>query len=437
MILTLCYLCNFLAEAIMVSIYLGYVLIPKKENRHIYLSFIVTYIVLFFLQHFFSSILINATAFFICNYLLVIYCFRVSLGQATTQAVFLTSSLAISELLTGLFLSCFGVAFDAYRTHVALMIAMSVIGRLLYFIILLIAMKVLGKGHDDIEKSALYGLTILPIISTGITILVILIGFRSELNQTVELLMIITAFIMLFINIAFVMFYHYLQKIHEQNTAIQLELQKEKNDAEYYMATGNLNENQRILIHDMKNHLAAIGALAQENDVPSILNYVEQIQPVLTSANKGRFCSNPTLNALVSHTDKICREKGISFDCDIRENSLSQLDAPSLTALLGNLLSNAVESAEKSKAHWLEVSIQTKAAQKTVLVTVTNSCDSAPIAKRGNLLQTTKADSTRHGVGLISVQRIIDKYHGIATKYYDSAKNEFHFIVQFPLDHLK
>lgn len=434
MMLTLCYFFNFLSEAVIAAIYSAHLFHHKKNNPTLFLSFISCYILLFFLEVLFSSISINTIFFFSINALLILSNFRVSFGRAATHAAFLTSALAITELVTGLFISNSSVALNSYRSNLSLLIALSIIGRLLYFVVLLLVMKIFGKAKNDPASPTILVLALLPIISMIIASVVIIIGMNSELNATVELLMIIISLVLLFINVTFVGFYYYTQKMYSQNVAIQLKLQKEKADATYYQAMGKLSENQRILTHDIKNHLAAITALAQDNNSPGILKYIQEIQPNPSLPQQIRLYPEPMLNYLLQQVQETCTRDNILFTCDIRENSLDQVDGPSLIALFGNLLSNAVEAATQSTARWVELSVTRNIDQGSLIISVANSCNTPPIQDSAGILYTTKNNSQLHGFGLKSIKRIIDKLHGVATMYYDDTQKEFHHIIQFPLD---
>lgn len=107
------------------------------------------------------------------------------------------------------------------------------------------------------------------------------------------------------------------------------------------------------------------------------------------------------------------------------------MDAPSVTALYGNLLSNAMESADMSKERIIELSITKDYVQHTTLVSIENSCDRPPIQDHDGGFFTQKTNGI-HGVGLKSINRIMRKYNGISKAYYNVAEQRFHCIIQFP-----
>lgn len=68
-------------------------------------------------------------------------------------------------------------------------------------------------------------------------------------------------FLLLGINILIFYIYHYTIDKSSESTQLQIQLQKEYDMTEYYKSLFNQNENQQILIHDIKNHLQTINRL--------------------------------------------------------------------------------------------------------------------------------------------------------------------------------
>ena len=121
----------------------------------------------------------------------------------------------------------------------------------------------------------------------------------------------------------------------------------------------------------------------------------------------------------------------MGFHCDVRENISTFMDASSVTTLYGNLLSNALESAVHSKEKQIELSVTWHTMQSVVVISVVNSCDIVPVSDGNGGFYTSKKDKSVHGVGLRSIERIVKKYHGIATMYYDDDAKQFHHVIQF------
>ena len=139
------------------------------------------------------------------------------------------------------------------------------------------------------------------------------------------------------------------------------------------------------------------------------------------------------LNAILVWYADQCRQNGITYHCDVRADCVSFLDPNSITALFGNLLSNAFEAACLSAGRSIELSVA-KNPVGGVTLSIVNSCDSEPPKDRNGSLKTTKKDTEHHGLGLKSVNKVIQQYGGFSTLYYDAAEKTFHCIIHFPAE---
>lgn len=101
------------------------------------------------------------------------------------------------------------------------------------------------------------------------------------------------------------------------------------------------------------------------------------------------------------------------------------MDAPSITTFYGNLLTNAIEAAECSNDRIIEMSVTKSDEQQVVIVSVANSCDIAPVPNSEGLFHTRKYTPGIHGVGLKSIERIVERYQGVATMRFDSDTKRF------------
>lgn len=187
-----------------------------------------------------------------------------------------------------------------------------------------------------------------------------------------------------------------------------------------------------LFIHDIKNHLRTIEGLAASSQVTQITDYIANLEATISPSEHARLCTDPILNLILIRVSEECKVKGITLHLDVRDNCTSFLDAPSITTLFGNLLSNAVEAACVSNEKLIELSVIRNVQQSNILVSVINACDTAPIPDRNGRFQTRKQTGI-HGIGLNSIDRVVRKYNGISTMYFDKDEKKFHHIIHFPI----
>lgn len=255
-------------------------------------------------------------------------------------------------------------------------------------------------------------------------------GTRQELTTWARTMIAIGEGALLAVNLLLFALYNHLEKAYAANLELQLSIQKERSDADYYQALNEQSENQKILIHDIKNHLHTLNALAQGGDNAKIRDYLQKLEAALPLKTGGRMSSEPILDMLLQRTRQECEKKGLTFHCDVREGCTGFMDAPSITALYGNLLSNAVEAADGSRGRTLELRVTNNA--RGVVISLVNDCDARPKSDSFGRLVTRKQDSQAHGVGLKSIDRVVRRYNGIQTVYYDERSCQFHYVIHFP-----
>ena len=85
-----------------------------------------------------------------------------------------------------------------------------------------------------------------------------------------------------------------------------------------------------------------------------------------------------------------------------------QLDHGDIGVLYGNLVDNAVEACSKVSEEQRFVKIENKYQSGILLLVITNS----KTGKKNKSLKTTKKDNIRHGHGVQSVRKVVEKYNG-------------------------
>ena len=173
--------------------------------------------------------------------------------------------------------------------------------------------------------------------------------------------------------------------------------------------------------------------MAEEGESQKIREYISELEDLPEFKRKARLCDDPILNLVLLRNSDYCSANSINFSCDVRADSISFMDATSITALFGNLLSNAIEAAEMSKGKMVELSVMKNLQQNSVLISLVNSCDVAPIKDANGNFETIKDKNKGHGYGTKSIARVVQKYNGKSDMRYDEDAKEFHSIICFPV----
>lgn len=110
----------------------------------------------------------------------------------------------------------------------------------------------------------------------------------------------------------------------------------------------------------------------------------------------------------------MAREKGISVKAEIENPSFKKMESLDFSALLSNILDNAIEACENENSPELYVVISQRRGYETILV---KNKISASVLDVNSELETTKADGASHGMGIPQIKEITEKYGGMCDFY--------------------
>lgn len=349
----------------------------KKPPFFVFASFLFGYFLLFS-TYIFHLPLLNTIAFISINCVILFLNYSVKVQQLILHVAFLTSTMIFAEMIWLWGLQSFGFAFAEKVNDITLVLAIAIPSKLLYWLIVFICSQLLKNELDFSSYKQVAFLLSLPLLSIGVSYLASCIGFAVPESIPIRILLFIVGGVLLIVNLLFIVLYQQLQQFNAQHLQLQLSLQKEQADLIYYQTLKKQSENQRILIHDIKNHLQSVYGIAQTTGDHAVVAYVETILSDMTHIQPMRLCTDPILNLILVKAQEQCKSKQIDFQCDVRDDCLASMDAPSITTLYGNLLSNAIEAAERSTNPFIELSVTKRIEQHQIVISVVNSCSLAP-----------------------------------------------------------
>lgn len=367
------------------------------------------------------------------SYLLVNFCFILLIIKAKWSSALLTSIIVVvttglAEVVTYALTKTMPLSILDEQLSVNQILLLTTISKLAYFLLLFIIAHLFRVNikAPTISIWESIGLSIVPILSS-IVMLTLLVAPNYE--NTPSYLITHSAIAILIINITVFYLFDYRNQKEQELFDTKLLLQKENDSAQYYKLLLTHDENQKILIHDMKQHLNSISSLISENKPDRAAKYIESLLNFTTFKSNPKYCNNDLLNAILSKYQNDFAEHNISFSVDIRNNTLSNLSDAELSSLLGNLLENAFEAAKHSTQGIVELSVINNKTAGNTLVTIQNTCLINPFVNGSKLPRTTKIDQLHHGYGMKSIKNIVDKHHGELRTYYDNEKQLFHTII--------
>lgn len=370
-----CYFLVYFAEALILLQYSSNVFEYKISSIKRYILLTVLFIPIYFIS--FAHIgLLNTALFFVATFVFLKISTMENSATLFFHSAVMIVIMTLCELASMGIFSKFSYHFYSKMNDTVLLYSVSFLSKLLYFVIIYFISHKLSSTRSNIRFS-IYEITtlaIIPVISVFVIYTMIYFLMNYKIKSPLNYLLILSSFFMLLINIP-------------------------------------------------------IASLNEQHDSEKIAAYLTHVLGSSELKHSVRVCDNDLLNALLCRYQKICLTQNIALHIDIRSKCIDFVTYDDLSVLFGNLMDNAVESAEKTVNPFIELNVFQKEKNNMTIITLIDSCRVNPIDKNGNLLPTKKPNPQFHGFGMRSIENIVKKYNGEMTFYFDDPTKTFHTII--------
>ena len=159
----------------------------------------------------------------------------------------------------------------------------------------------------------------------------------------------------------------------------------------------------KTIRHDFRHHNQNIAAMLQKGETNEALHYIEQYNESLDAAKPKEFCSNVTVNAILSGFYTKAQNAGIcvSVEADTQEETaVSDMD---FVAILSNLLENAVNGCRECGARG-EITVNIRTVSDKTVIVCSNPCKPGLVIENSMIKQ--------KGIGMESMLTAAKKYNG-------------------------
>lgn len=356
----------------------------------------------------------------------------IMIGHAVMFGVFLTGNIYfITAINNSMYIVLMALMFNVSKRSAVFWAliynAMSIIivfclCKILYFILIQIMVVIKNKSRSsDSGDISIVLLMVTLVASLTVFMTYYIFGVESNVNSketiwaiTSSIILVSSDILILWVNIR-------INERNAENHRIKVQLEQEKADARYYKLENEKNESLEILRHDMNNHLNTMLDMETNSDLK---DYITSIMEQYNIKKRTTFSNNNVLNGLISEYSSKCYTENIEFVVDIRPGTIDDIVATDIVALFGNILSNAYEAAkqcEEINEKYIELVVKRK--HETTFIKCVNSCAVPPKIIGGNFISIKKDSDRKHGYGMKSIDKIVNKYHGSHIEQFD--ENEF------------
>ncbi len=208
-----------------------------------------------------------------------------------------------------------------------------------------------------------------------------------------------------------------------------LRLLAEKSEMDYHLAAQSeeaayirrqesdiraLHQSMRCLKHDMKNHLMVLASYLNDGDYEAAKTYTSEILDQLNAMHSYIETGNALLNHILNEKLELARKCGIAVRAQIETLSFSKMRSIDFSALLTNLLDNAIEASKREPSGELLLHIFQERGYDAI--SIKNKITKSVLTENPKL-HSTKEDREQHGIGITRIKEITASYGGICDFY--------------------
>lgn len=261
-------------------------------------------------------------------------------------------------------------------------------------------------------------LLIIPVISifTMSFVSLIIINIEEQLSPMQHIFSILSILGILMTNSLVYVLYVNMQKDHAKQLEYSILQQAFKSQEKSVEETKILYQSVRSIRHDLKQHFQVALTMLHSGKINEAVDYMEKYNDtVLDGISNKVFCDNDVVNYIINSKSKICSNRHIKIYIYIA-NEIPEFSDLDLCVLLGNALDNAIEGVSGDGNN--EIYLELRNVDNFFMISVKNTITNSVLGYNPNLIS-TKNEKEVHGLGILSMKEVVQKYNG-SIEFYES-----------------
>lgn len=257
--------------------------------------------------------------------------------------------------------------------------------------------------NELVKEYSIYGNVIINIL-----VFLIIIKLINVINIDYERIL-IEIFMLIFLIVFLTMYYY------ESFSKIKGEKEKIETCYRYNKVVNELIEDIKSNQHEYKNHLNTITSIIYlSEDIEKAKKEVNKYMGIISrkvDLNKVLSIDNMIIKAIIYSKILECEEKGIKFIFNIKGDIKKlNIESSDLTVILGNVLNNAIEAAEKSIQKKVQLEININEIKHIIIKNTVEDINITELSSFSKLGFSKKGKN--RGYGLYNVKKIVGEYYG-------------------------
>ena len=302
--------------------------------------------------------------------------------------------------------------------------------KIIAFILFIFTKRIVPNSNSKMNIRNFGLFSVVPVSTLGIMLALAYLDIDFDSKSFVQILLMIFSVLIVIGNILiFSVFDKYIvsmEKLRQQEIIItKMELEEKR-----YEQIDTVNREHASFLHDIRHYMRVIGGLANERQQSEIVKLLSELQIKVSEAETKIYCPNRLLNTILNEKKKEADERNLDMRIVIEPGFMvDYIENMDLIVIMGNLLDNAIEAAEKCELGYINVylSAQNNNAFSTINI-VNNYVESIEV--KNDKIISSKQDKTKHGYGIQNVNNTVQKYNGFLQNLYED--NVFSAIVMLP-----
>ena len=215
-----------------------------------------------------------------------------------------------------------------------------------------------------------------------------------------------------------IMYFVVQQMSKDNQTKLEYELMKEKEkySKESMEIIKRSNEELREFKHDLKNYLLPLQEAMETMPQSEMAKVWEKINQKIEGVQTLIQTGNSYVDSMINTKITLARSEKVDVKCTIL-SKMEGIDDLEFCSVFGNLMDNAIE-AERKVTEKKEIIIFVEEKMGYLRLEIQNKIEKS-VLNENSSLNTTKKDTSSHGIGHKSVKRTMQKVGG-ALKYYET-----------------
>lgn len=165
----------------------------------------------------------------------------------------------------------------------------------------------------------------------------------------------------------------------------------------------------RYLKHNIKKHMSIMQNMLDNNSFSATTEFMDSLKKLSALPIQTIYTNDITLDSILNVEGRKAREAGIDYMVKTHKmQSPLNIDPTDKSTILCNAIDNAIEACAFVDNKFIVINIISD--PQRIVISIDNS--SRPIKQHNNLFFTTKSDAKNHGIGILSIKYVLEKYNG-------------------------